>query len=126
MVCNTRLYKFIKYNYNNKLQEPFPAEPWSGTRDATNFGSMCAQYDFVTRTVQGSDDCLYLNVYVKSITHNRKLPVMVWIHGGAFMFGAGDDFLFGPDYLLKKDIVLVTINYRVGVLGINEIINDKL
>ena len=51
---------------------------------------------------------------------------MVWIHGGAFMFGAGDDFLFGPDYLLKKDIVLVTINYRVGVLGINEIINDKL
>lgn len=42
---------------------------------------------------------------------------MVWIHGGAFMVGSGNDDIYGPDYLMRKDIVLVKINYRLGVLG---------
>lgn len=42
---------------------------------------------------------------------------MVWIHGGAFLFGSGDDLLYGPDYLLKEDVVLVTMNYRLGPFG---------
>lgn len=48
---------------------------------------------------------------------------MVWIHGGAFLFGSGNDDLYGPDYLLKRKIVLVTINYRLDVLGIQKINN---
>lgn len=78
---------------------------------------MCSQIDPVTRGLQGEEDCLYLNVYVKSTKPHTPLPVMVWIHGGGFYYGSGDDILYGPDYLLRKDIVLVTINYRLGVLG---------
>jgi carboxylesterase type B len=58
-----------------------------------------------------------LNVYVKSIVPEENLPVMMWIHGGAFSFGSGDDSFYAPDYLLRKDIVLVTINYRLGIFG---------
>lgn len=91
-------------------------------RDASNYGPMCTQMDaMLTLSVQGDEDCLYLNVYVKSINPNDPLPVMVWIHGGSFMYGSGDDLMYGPDYLLKKDIVLVTINYRVGILGVYNI-----
>ena len=42
---------------------------------------------------------------------------MVWIHGGGFIHGCGNDMFFGPDYLIKHDVILVTINYRIGVLG---------
>ncbi|XP_011495827.1 PREDICTED: esterase FE4-like [Ceratosolen solmsi marchali] len=100
-----------------RFQDPQPPEAWVGTRDATIFGSPCAQFDQFKQSYVGSDDCLYLNIYVKSITPNLNLPVMMWIHGGAFSFGSGDDELYGPDYLLRKDIVLVTINYRLGVFG---------
>lgn len=99
------------------MQDPKPAEPWTGLKDATDFAPICAQCDLVSRTAIGSDDCLYLNVYSKSIDHNARKPVMVWIHGGGFIHGCGNDMLFGPDYLVKHDIVLVTINYRLGVLG---------
>ncbi|KAJ8687537.1 hypothetical protein QAD02_023331 [Eretmocerus hayati] len=100
-----------------RFKDPVPLEPWTGEKNATSFGPMCAQTDAITQVSQGDDDCLYLNVYTKSIASTKRRPVMVWIHGGAFMFGSGDDMLYGPDYLLRKDIVLVTINYRLGVLG---------
>lgn len=86
-------------------------------RDATDFGPICAQFDLVTHTASGSDDCLYLNIYTKIIDPHVKKPTMVWIHGGGFSHGCGNDVFFGPDYLIKHDVVLVTINYRVGVLG---------
>jgi len=47
----------------------------------------------------------------------KKHPVMVWIHGGGFYAGSGDASFYGPDYIVQKDIVLVTLNYRLGVLG---------
>ncbi|XP_058807485.1 esterase B1-like [Phymastichus coffea] len=100
-----------------RFKDPVPLESWSGVRDASEFGEMCCQLDPASRCVMGSEDCLYLNVYVKCVKPNIPLPVMVWIHGGAFYYGSGDDLLYGPDYLLRKDIVLVTINYRLGVLG---------
>ncbi|CAD6234003.1 GSCOCT00007467001.2-RA-CDS, partial [Cotesia congregata] len=87
---------------------------WSGIREAKTYASKCAQVDLFTRKVMGAEDCLYLNVFTTNL--NCK-PVMVWIHGGAFFCGAGDDDFFGPDYLIEKDIVLVTINYRLGILG---------
>lgn len=68
--------------------------------------------------IDGSIDCLYLNVYVpKNRKSQSPLSSMVWIHGGAFLFGSGDDLLYGPDYLLKEDVVLVTMNYRLGPFG---------
>ncbi|XP_017881679.1 cholinesterase 1-like [Ceratina calcarata] len=71
----------------------------------------------MTNEIEGSDDCLYLNVYRPTSTALKKCAVMVWIHGGGFVAGSGNDTFYGPDYLIRKDIVLVTINYRLGVLG---------
>lgn len=65
----------------------------------------------------GTEDCLYLNVYTKDLKPKVLRPVMFWIHGGGFLTGHGDDTLYGPNYLLRKDVVLVTINYRLGVFG---------
>ncbi|XP_074113560.1 esterase FE4-like isoform X1 [Cotesia typhae] len=100
-----------------RFKDPEPQEPWSGVREATKFGNICAQFDWITKKISGSDDCLFLNVYSTNLTPDTPRATLVWIHGGGFVFGSGDDDLFGPDLLIEKDIVLVTINYRLGVLG---------
>lgn len=71
-------------------------------------------------TYKGSEDCLFLNVYSRHLPTKEshpRLPVMVWLHGGGFTFGSGNAFLYGPDFLVAENIVLVTINYRLGPLG---------
>lgn len=90
-------------------------ESWTGIREAVNPGPNCAQINFFSNQFKGSDDCLYLNVHARSIDSKQRWPVMVWFHSGAFVGGNGEDY--GPDYFMRKDVVLVTINYRVGVLG---------
>lgn len=110
-------------------QDPVPSEQWTGIRDAVKFGNACGQFDITSKRIVGSDDCLYLNVYVPSTDEKendrRNLPVMVYFHGGAFIFGSGDNFLYGPDYLIKKDVVVVTVNYRLGVLGEQKVKFDR-
>ncbi len=64
-----------------------------------------------------SEDCLFLNVWTAAENANEKLPVMVWIHGGGFSGGSGTVPLYGGEELAKKGIVVVTINYRLGILG---------
>lgn len=63
----------------------------------------------------GEEDCLYLNVYTTGLT--KPKPVMFWIHGGAFMVGTASPNMKKPDYLMTKDIVLVSSNYRLGAFG---------
>lgn len=99
------------------MQDPEAIDSWNGIKDATKYAPICAQKNSFSQSFEGSDDCLYLNIYVKSIESNVQLPVMVWIHGGGFVIGDGNDSFHAPDYLVHKDIVLVTINYRLGVLG---------
>jgi carboxylesterase type B len=70
------------------------------------------------RIIVGTEDCLFLNVYTQQLpssTNNKLKPVMVWIHGGGFSSGSGNSDTYGPEFLLTEDIVLVTINYRLGV-----------
>jgi carboxylesterase type B len=70
----------------------------------------------LTSVNTGAEDCLFLNVYTKALDMTR--PVMVYIHGGGFMEGSGNSDLYGPDFLLNQaDVVVVTINYRLGALG---------
>lgn len=94
-----------------------PIRPWNGVREATSFGSNCTQVNFLTNEITGSDDCLYLNIYTHSCENDKLRPVMVWIHGGGFVGGSGDGDLYGPDYFMVKDIVFVSINYRLGIFG---------
>jgi len=110
-----------------RWKAPQPVATWKGTLDATTYGHHCAQnhvfedmvfQDSATPTDAGSEDCLYLNVYVPaSKTAMPKLPVMFWIHGGGYSGGASSEPRHNGDFLPLKEIVLVTINYRLGVFG---------
>ncbi|XP_049948014.1 juvenile hormone esterase-like [Schistocerca serialis cubense] len=104
-----------------RFKSPEPPEKWSGIRNATVEPNVAPQMDvFFGNQYKGGEDCLYLNVYTPKLPTGasaKLLPVMVWIHGGAFMMGSGNTDLYGPEHLLEHDIVLVTLNYRVGVLG---------
>jgi len=110
-----------------RWKAPQPVATWKGTLDATTYGHHCAQnrvfedmvfQDSASRADAGSEDCLSLNVYVPaSKTANAKLPVMFWIHGGGYSGGASSEPRHNGDSLPLKGIVLVTINYRLGVLG---------
>ncbi|CAB0037397.1 unnamed protein product [Trichogramma brassicae] len=104
-----------------RFKDPEYPEAWEDVLDATMHRDACAQPNLMTKAFEGSEDCLYLNVYTREYKSGDEpieaKPVMVFIHGGAFLFGSGDDTIYGADYLLKKDVVLVTLNYRLGVLG---------
>lgn len=105
----------------SKFQSPEPFPSWEGTRNATADGSSCTQTRSLDpdSVVNGNEDCLFVNVYTPPLSRipETGLSVMVWIHGGAWLSGSNNHLLYGPDYLLNHDVVLVTVNYRVGVLG---------
>ena len=105
-----------------RWKAPQPAAKWSGERDATNYGAHCAQNrvfeDMIFQDKGGSEDCLFLNVYAPATADSKaKLPVMFWIHGGGFSGGASNEPRHNGDFLPLKGVVLVTINYRLGVFG---------
>ncbi|XP_018367855.1 PREDICTED: putative inactive carboxylesterase 4 isoform X2 [Trachymyrmex cornetzi] len=107
-----------------RFKDPVPPEPWSGYRDASKYGNTAVQMD-LRQIITGDEDCLYLNVYTMKIELSKKRPVMVWIHGGAYATGSGDATIYGPDYIVQKDVILVTLNYRLGVMGFLNL-NDEV
>jgi len=101
-----------------RFRAPVAKKPWTNVRDASKHGSMCgSKYGFlgVPQTIGGSEDCLFLNVYTPC--KKGKLPVMFWIHGGAYISGSGSTLFYGPDYLIQQDVVVVTVNYRFSAFG---------
>lgn len=105
-----------------RSQPPRQIPAWIGELAATKLSSSCIQYSQIMHDppekVEGAEDCLYLNIYapLREETQNKgHLPVFFWIHGGAFQFGSGT--IFGGKYLLDHDVILVTINYRLGPMG---------
>ena len=103
-----------------RWQPPQPVDAWTGERDATKPGLPCVQpatlSEFYARAYsETSEDCLTLNVWSRASTTEDKIPVMVWIHGGALVMGSGRDYDGAP--LTEKGVVLVTINYRLGPFG---------
>ncbi|XP_042871788.1 cholinesterase 2-like isoform X2 [Penaeus japonicus] len=108
-----------------RLKDPVKAERWDGVRDGSQRPSSCLHVPLpysvmgVMRTPEellGEEDCLYLNVFSpKEKKPSEKLPVMVWIHGGSFLAGSSHEYL--PHVLMNHDIVLVVLQYRLGILG---------
>lgn len=98
---------------------PKPPTPWQRPRDATQFGAICPQVPFgdAPLTQPQSEDCLFLNVWTPPHAPGVTLPVMVFIHGGAFVGGFSSDPLYDGAALAAKGVVLVSFNYRLGVLG---------
>uniref|UniRef100_A0A182TDG7 Carboxylic ester hydrolase n=1 Tax=Anopheles melas TaxID=34690 RepID=A0A182TDG7_9DIPT len=92
-------------------------EPWTEPLDCTQQGPSGYQFNKLLNKIVGSEDHLYMNVYTKELKPAKLRPVMLWIHGGAFMRGSSGTEMYGPDYLIQKDIVLVTFNYRIGAFG---------
>lgn len=105
---------------NLRWKPPQPVVPWSGVRDATQYSKTAAQ----SLRAGGADgfpqdeDCLYLNVITPAKYVNEKLPVMVWFHGGAYTGGSGNDPLLNSHRLPQQGVIVVTVNMRVGVLGL--------
>jgi len=107
-----------------RWREPQPAVAWSGTRQATEFAPRCMQQalysDMMFRSPAPSEDCLYLNVWSPAQLDRvprGKLPVLIYVHGGGFMAGDGSEKRYDGAALAKQGIVVVTINYRLGVFG---------
>ena len=113
-----------------RWRAPEPREPWSGTREALRFGAHCPQLastfagvqDVAPGTPTGDEDCLHLNVYAPRFeasavpSGDARLPVMMWIHGGGNVVGLAD-FYDGGKLAAAQNVVVVTINYRLGPLG---------
>ena len=101
---------------------PQPVKKWDGVREAKKFGPIAPQTvmpigPFGQEPQPQSEDCLFLNVWTPGLD-KEKWPVMVWIHGGAFTLGSGSDVMYDSGILPKRgNIVMVTINYRLGMLG---------
>jgi para-nitrobenzyl esterase len=103
-----------------RWREPMPDADWQGVRAATQYRSACAQSDMgwnSSLVPTASEDCLFLNVWTPRLDRAAHLPVMVWIHGGAFTGGSGTDPMFDGARLSARGVVVVTLNYRLGVLG---------
>lgn len=102
-----------------RWREPMPVEAWSGVRDATAFGAICAQPStFNLKAAELSkEDCLFLNVRTAEWPSRSLKPVMVWIHGGGNYAGESSAPVFDNDSLAQRGIVLVTANYRLGWFG---------
>jgi len=111
-----------------KRSEPFGS--WEGILDGTKEAKKSFQPNVLSPKSpfrEGGEDCLYLNVYTKQIRHQKdgpvpqneeqNLPVVVFLHGGAFVVGSCESMLYGPHVLLDRDIVLVGVNYRLGAFG---------
>lgn len=99
---------------------PVEQPGWHGERLAIRDAPMCIQRDPFRRDtlIEGSEDCLYLNVYTPDpVPETSPLPVMVWFHGGGWQCGSGISSFYGPDFLLDHDIILVSANFRLGPLG---------
>ncbi|XP_014273009.1 esterase FE4 [Halyomorpha halys] len=107
----------------HRFKEPVPAEPWLGIYNATKEPPKCLQLSYFSvrtpRKLEGSEDCLYVNVFTPKLnttgTDGKLLDVIAYIHGGALMAGSSNDM--GVDYILDRNIVLVSFNYRLGPLG---------
>lgn len=104
-----------------RWHEPLPAKSWSGIRDANRFGAPCAQPvlgDWNRHDAErGVENCLFLNIITPVWPAKTPLPVMLWLHGGANEGGSAGSALYKDGTLVNHGVLLVTVNYRLGIFG---------
>lgn len=102
-----------------RWRAPQAADAWSGVRDGSRFGADCMQpNEYPELRGSGmSEDCLSVNVWTPARTSGERLPVMVWVYGGGFTYGSGSHPTFDGEALARRGIVVVTLNYRMGLFG---------
>ena len=111
---------------NLRWRPPAPAAPWQGVRKAAEYSDSCVQnivterkpwtHEFMAHN-KISEDCLYLNVWTPASAATAKLPVMVWFHGGGLVEGSPAVPVYDGEDLARKGVVVVTVGYRLGVVG---------
>src|SRR5690606_21116335 len=103
-----------------RWRPPQPPAAWEGVRASDRWGAECMQqpvsFDMAQSSQPVSEDCLTLNVWAP-VSKDRRLPVMVWIHGGAFVNGSASRELYDGARLAQSGVVVVTLNYRLGRFG---------
>ena len=116
-----------------RWQPPVPTKGWNGTKDGSISAPQCVQgfpdpepgHDLMgpgNSAMFGQEDCLTLNVYTTDTSPDEMLPVFVWFHGGGLSTGQGD--MYGPQFFIEYNIMIVTVNYRLGPLGELSLDND--
>ncbi|HEX8294386.1 MAG TPA: carboxylesterase family protein, partial [Pyrinomonadaceae bacterium] len=104
-----------------RWRPPQPAGKWEGVRAASKFGPRCMQHpvfgDMNFRSEGMSEDCLYLNVWTPAKSAKEGLPVLVYFYGGGFVAGDGSEPRYDGEGLARRGVVVVTLNYRLGLFG---------
>ncbi len=124
-VPGVRVFKGVPYAAppvgELRWRSPQAVKPWTGVRSAREYGNRCIQTnpypDMLFQSAAESEDCLYLNVWTPARSASERLPVFFWVHGGGFTSGAGDEKRHNGEAFAKNGVIVVTINYRLGVFG---------
>ena len=120
------IFKFLGVPYaeppvgERRWRLPIAMAEWAGVRKAQEFGPICPQTAgavFQTRAKRQSEDCLYLNVWTRSLDSQARQPVMVWIHGGGYLGGGGCEDGTDGSHLAAQGVTVVRFNYRLGAFG---------
>ena len=106
----------------NRWRAPRPAPAWDGTREALEFSPACAQIaspftpieSWTNWTLEGSEDCLKMDVYAPVGSKGKNLPVMVWIHGGSNVSGASQLYV-GENLAANENVIVMSVQYRLGI-----------
>jgi para-nitrobenzyl esterase len=103
-----------------RWKPPQPAEPWQGVRKCDQYSAISPQFSMpgMSSPFPLSEDCLYLNVVTPARLPDEKLPVMVWMHGGGYSMGCGNDKIWNNYRLPQYGVVVVTLNHRLGPIGL--------
>uniref|UniRef100_A0A336M0Z5 Carboxylic ester hydrolase n=1 Tax=Culicoides sonorensis TaxID=179676 RepID=A0A336M0Z5_CULSO len=112
-----------------RFKAPRPLQKWENVLDATKVGDSCWLFDKLNpyeKKIIGSENCLHLNIYTPELNPTKKLPLMVYFHGGRYTTMSGSPFYYGPDYLMEKNVILITFNFRMGVFGFLSLKDETL
>lgn len=122
-ILGRNFYSFNKVPYMKapigklRFADPQPPERWQGTLDCRKEGQPFCNVNFLTQQYEGTLDGVHLNIYSSNLEPGKLLPVLCWIHGGGIFTGNATEAVTSPDYLMQKDVVLVTVQYRIGIFG---------